>query len=201
MCTNFDECRNAIINAVDQAYPSQDQHWTMEVDVIGMSLGGLVARYAAAPSRDAKHPRQLKIARLFTISSPLGGATLAQALGFTDFHRDMQPGSKFIMTVAQSDADAKYELYEYVHLHDEVVGEQYAAIPGTRAWWLSTPPLISPHFAAMIDDRILADIARRLRGEEPFSHSPPAPLPSADYSLSRLYQVEALPESSTVARQ
>jgi hypothetical protein len=31
--------------------------------------------------------------------------------------------------------------------------------------------------AAMIDDRIWADIARRLRDEESFSNSPPAPLP------------------------
>jgi hypothetical protein len=35
----------------------------------------------------------------------------------------------------------------------------------------------SDHLTVQEDPRILADIARRLRGEEPFTHAPPAPLP------------------------
>ncbi|HEY7088844.1 MAG TPA: hypothetical protein VH518_12190 [Tepidisphaeraceae bacterium] len=177
-CTSFDECRDTIIAAVDKVRPSDDPIWTSEVDVIGLSLGGLASRYAAAPPRDASHPRRLKIARLFTISSPHTGAKLAQRISLIDFHRDMIPGSPFLTYVAAHDDEANYTLYPYTHLNDDIVGAQYAAPPGVTPWWLRGPPTFSPHLAAMLDDRILADIARRLRGEEPFTRSPAAPLPA-----------------------
>jgi hypothetical protein len=64
-----------------------------------------------------------------------------------------------------------------VHLGDEIVGQQYAALPGQTAYWLPNDSLLLPHPAAMVDDRILADIARQLRGEPGFTRPPPAPLP------------------------
>jgi hypothetical protein len=36
------------------------------------------------------------------------------------------------------------------------------------------------HIGAISDARILADIARRLRGEPPFSHLPGSPLPEIE---------------------
>src|SRR5438309_438158 len=78
LCGSFDECRQKVIDAVDRACPTGDPSFTTEVDVVGASLGGLVGRYAAAPSRDPAHPRRLTVARLFTISSPHAGATLAE---------------------------------------------------------------------------------------------------------------------------
>jgi Putative serine esterase (DUF676) len=176
-CESFTECRQKVIDAVDKACPSTDPQWTTQVDVVGASLGGLVARYAAAPSPDPAHPRRLQIARLFSISSPHSGALLAQSLGFTDYHREMRPGSPFLKTLAEEDAAATYQLYPYVHLNDHIVGDQYAAPPGRTAYWLSNGSLLPPHAAAMIDERILADIARRLRDEPSFTHFPPAPLP------------------------
>src|SRR3954471_9133351 len=128
-CGSFDECRQKVIDAVDRAFPSADPKWTTEVDVVGASLGGLVARYAAAPSDDPARPRRLKVARLFSISSPQSGATLATTLGFTQYHRDMRPGSPFLQALASHDADATYQLYPYVRLKDEIVGVQYAAPP------------------------------------------------------------------------
>jgi pimeloyl-ACP methyl ester carboxylesterase len=178
LCGSFDECRSKVIAAVDAALPTDDPNFTAEVDVLGASLGGLVARYAAAPSPDAAHPRRLRIARLFTISSPHAGATLAECVGFTSYHRDMRPDSTFLQSLARSDATAGYELHAYVRLHDEIVGERYAAPPGATPWWLPNPPLTPSHLGAMIDDRILADIARRLRNEAPFTQSPAAPLPT-----------------------
>lgn len=177
LCGSFEECRETIISAVDKASPNHDPQFTAEVDVVGASLGGLAARYAAAPSRDPTHQRRLKIVRLFTISSPHSGATLAREIGFTNFHRDMQAGSEFLNRLAMFDATATYTLYPYVHLHDEVVGEQYAAPPGVTPWWLADSGLLLPHPSAIRDPRIHADIARRLRGETPLTISPPVPLP------------------------
>jgi pimeloyl-ACP methyl ester carboxylesterase len=174
-CTSFDECRKAIIDAVDQKCPSNDPHWTPEVDVVGMSMGGLAARYAAAPG-DSLAARRLRIARLFTIASPHTGATLASA-GFTDFHRDMRAGSKFLKSLAQTDAREQYEIEPYVLLGDEIVGVQNAAPLGVTPWWLPNDSIWMSHFAALVDDRILADILKRLRGETPFTSSPPTTLP------------------------
>jgi hypothetical protein len=203
-CQSFEECRRTIVDAVDRACPPEDagSEWTVEVDVVGMSLGGLAARHAASevggaeerepsdaepttsatgPAPPPPPPRRLRIARLFTISSPHAGATLADRVALNQFHRDMRTGSEFITALARDEADGSgkggYEVYPYVLLNDKIVGEANAATAGSNPWWLSNPPLISSHFAAMVDERIFADIALRLRGEQPFSTLPRAPLP------------------------
>jgi hypothetical protein len=175
-CGSFDECCKSAIDAVQEAYPSNDPHWTTQVDVVGASLGGLVARVAAAPSTDPSRPMRLKIARLFSISSPQNGATLAR-LGFTQYHKEIRAGSSFMQALAQSDSEAIYKLFPYVCLGDELVGQTNAAPPGRLPIWLANAPLVPSHLEAMIDPRIRADIARRLRGEEPFSKLPGTPLP------------------------
>jgi hypothetical protein len=178
LCTSFDQCRQRIIAAVDAAFPSDDPRWTTEVDVVGASLGGLAARYAAAPSNDPTKLRRLRISRLFTISSPHIGAALAAKVRLIDFHRDMRPGSDFLSRVGAADTQADYLLYPYVMLGDEIVGEHFTAPLGVNPFWLPKPWLISPHFAAMIDARILGDISRRLRSEEPFTREPATELPA-----------------------
>ena len=175
---SFAECRRRIIDDVDKALPPTDPQWTQEVDVIGNSLGGLAARYAAAPSEDPAHPCRLRIARLFTVSSPLRGARLAQAIALTQFHRDMIPGSKFLQSLARTDAFATYTTISYVHLGDQTVGPPNAALPGARPYWLTDSFWIPPHMGAMYDPRILADIARRLRDEPPLTAPIPTTLPS-----------------------
>jgi hypothetical protein len=179
LCQSFHECRQKVIEAIDEALPSTDPAFTAEVDVVGASLGGLVARYCAAPSDDPAQPRRLKIARLFSISSPHSGATLANLIAITAYHRDLRPNSSFLQRLAEQDGDATYELYPYVRLHDELVGAKNAAPPGVDPFWLPNPPLTLAHLGAIIDTRILADIARRLRGEEPFTLFPATPLPAS----------------------
>jgi pimeloyl-ACP methyl ester carboxylesterase len=177
-CGSFAECRQKVLDAVEKAHPSPDPTTTIEVDVVGASLGGLVARYAAAPPPEgAASPRRLRIARLFSISSPHTGADLADAIALTQFHRDLRTNSPFLQHLAQSDPGARYELYPYVLLNDEIVGESHAAPPSQTPLWLPDSPLFPSHGGAMLDPRILADISRRLRGEMPFSHPPSAPLP------------------------
>jgi hypothetical protein len=145
---------------------------------VGASLGGLVGRYAAAPSRQGKSPRRLRIARLFTISSPHAGAKLAEAVPLTDFGHELRPGSEFLRYVAQYDASARYEIYPYVHLDDEIVGDRNAAPPGQNPYWLANAAPLPPHMGAILDERILADISRRLRGETPYTLPPAGPLPA-----------------------
>ena len=169
--TSFEECRDKVIDAVDAAFPNSDPDETTEVDVIGASLGGLVARYAAAPSLDPRRPRRLKVARLFTISSPHRGARLAQWVTLNDLQADMKPGSKFLTYLAECDDDAGYEVYPYVCRGDWIVGEEHAAPPGVRALWVAGSPwhFADGHRGSLRDARIVADIGRRLRGEEAFS--------------------------------
>ena len=173
------ECRDDIVAAADKAFPEPGTNQTAEVDVVGISMGGLAARYAALS--ETGH-RRLRIARLFTISSPLRGATLADAVPF-DGHplqSEMRTGSplyRWIDAWPQQPADL-YGVYSYVRLHDGTVGAANAAVPGVTPWWVQPPPLRAPHDGAFGDARILADIVTRLRGEPPLTRDPPAPLPT-----------------------
>jgi hypothetical protein len=177
-CQSFQRCRQRAIAAVDHAFPCSDPDFTIELDVVGMSLGGLVGRYCAAPSQDSSRPRRLKIKRLFSISSPHSGAKVANLISLTEYHRDFRPGSTFLTDLAAHDTRAEYEVYPYVLVNDDVVGDRFATPPGKDPHWLPNASFLRPHLASMTDQRILADITRRLRDEEPFSA--PTPLPRED---------------------
>lgn len=172
---NMLDCRRRLIAAVDAAFPTDDPNATVEVDVIGLSMGGLVSRYAAVP---LEGERRLRIARLFTISSPHSGAKLAQVLTWDQKVLQMREGSEFLTELATLDAQATYELYCYTRLRDDIVGERLAAPPGRIAWWVDTPAGNSAHVGAALDPRIEADILRRLRNEAAFATSPAAPVPA-----------------------
>jgi pimeloyl-ACP methyl ester carboxylesterase len=174
---SLDNCRRRVVDAVERHFPSDDPRFTREVDVVAMSMGGVVARYAAAPEPAARGKR-LRIARLFTISSPHVGAELAAlppVLG--QLQLDLRERSPFLRALARREAEADYELYPYVRLGDCIVGDTNAAPAGVTPLWLPNLPLEDAHLAAWRDPRIMADIARRLRGERPFATDPPQPLP------------------------
>ena len=172
---SFDDCRDRIVTAVEAAHPSAVAGQTVDVDVVGISMGGVAARYAAAPRPGG---RRLRIHRLFTISSPHRGAVLASSLPFDTgpLQRDLRQGSPFVRRLDEGGADP-YPVYAYVCLHDGTVGSANAAPYGQVPWWVPPIPLVSPHVSAFLDDRIRADIVRRLRGEPPLTTDPPAPLP------------------------
>jgi hypothetical protein len=184
-CITFNSCRDKVIAAVEKVYPSGDPDATVEVDVIGLSMGGMVARYAALPRENGK---RLRIARLFTISTPMRGSESADYLpawspNLKDYPviRSLRPGSDFLKLV--NAREPEYPIFSYVRLHDFYVPAENAALPGRVAWWVPTPFPGSPHEGAMFDPRILADIARRLRYETPLTLNPPARLPPAEPSL------------------
>jgi pimeloyl-ACP methyl ester carboxylesterase len=156
-----------------QRFPSDDPAWTTEVDVIGFSMGGLVARSCA---NSATGDRHLRIVRLFTVSTPHLGAVSAGGALFSSQGHDMKKGSKFL-TYLNNEVEIDYELIPYGRLCDTVVGVKNTAPPGYTPWWVSTPAFQDSHVQAIGDPRILADITLRLRGETPATISPPAPVP------------------------
>jgi hypothetical protein len=88
----------------------------------------------------------------------------------------MCPTSDFLDRLRRAKRD--YELVCYTRLDDVTVGEEFAAPDGTDIWWVPTPSGEWSHMAAFEDPRILGDIARRLRGETPWTRLPAAPLPN-----------------------
>ena len=68
----FDACRARVVEKVEARFPSANPERTVEVDVVGISMGGLAARDAAT-AREGE--RRLAVRRLFTISTPHGGAS------------------------------------------------------------------------------------------------------------------------------
>jgi hypothetical protein len=180
-CGNFDDCKRDVIAAVDKAFPSDDPIWTTEVDVIGVSMGGLVGRYSALADPFAPDGRRLKIARMFTIGTPHRGASMAGMPTFNSLQIDMRANSKFLRSLDRRERKlpkaAQYEIYPYVRLGDVIVGAENAAPEGQHPLWVPAEPLQDSHMFATMDARIIADMARRLRGEEPFAVGPPQPLP------------------------
>jgi hypothetical protein len=176
LCGTFDECRRKAIAAVDREFPGADPHWTIEVDVVGVSMGGIVARYAAFRPEKGDM-RRLRVARLFTISSPHLGADRARLPAVIQLQRDMRADSEFIRRLNRPENAPAFPVFPYVRVSDHTVGAANAAPAGTTAWWVPGVPLQPPHSGAVIDARIIADIARRLRGEMPFATDPPAPVP------------------------
>ena len=173
----FDRCRRDVVSAVEAAWPCADPGRTSEVDVVALSMGGVVARYAAIEKAGEK---RLRIHRLYTVSSPHRGAAAAMwAPPLTALHWDMREGSSFICSLeASGGCDRGYAIVPYVRLGDWMVGPEQAAPVGQIPWWVSTPWPEDAHLGAAFDPRILADIARKLRGEVGFTREPAAELPT-----------------------
>jgi hypothetical protein len=173
-CASFDECRRRVIEKVERELPSRDTRRTVEVDVVGVSMGGLVGRYAAQPSLSDK---QLRVVRLFTIATPHRGAMLGTNMYIDPLARQMRSGSSFIEQLNRPANRGSYQLVPYVWTNDNIVGAGNAAPPRRNPWWLPPVAFLAPHIGPMYDPRVIADIARRLRGEKPYTVEPPAPLP------------------------
>ena len=179
---SFEGCRRKLLERVEDRFPSDDPRWTTEVDVIGYSMGGIVARYSALPFEldpidDSEPGKRLRVARLFTIASPHRGADMAALGGLNRLAAGMQTDSPLLRLLDGALPTAEYELIPYARLGDAVVGVGNTAPPGRTPYWVSSRPLELAHVQAAYDPRILADIVRRLRGEPPLTGPVPAPLP------------------------
>ena len=189
---SFELARERIVSKVEEAFPSGDPWNTVEVDVIGISMGGLVARFAAMPAAseggDPADPegsaggepavKRLRIRTLFTLGTPHHGATRAMStLAFDGRIEDMRSGSGFLESLNKCWCDRDYELVAYTRLGDDIVGCANALDPDGRGWWLDPPVLSFSHLQMQTDPRIVCDILRRIRGEVAWTMGEPAPLP------------------------
>jgi hypothetical protein len=69
----FAMARERMIEKIESLYPSDDPLETIEVDVIGISMGGLVSRYAAAPDAEAAEDQNAVHAGLAAPRRDAGG--------------------------------------------------------------------------------------------------------------------------------
>jgi len=159
-----------VVDKIIERWPNDDPERTIEVDVVAISMGGLVARQAWASDRraDGTPRKRLHIARLFTIATPHRGACLADSLAPDTMARQMRSGSDLLKALDEADADRDFELICYARTNDAVVGALRTAPEGEAPYWVHGPWLFS-HMTVARDWRIGVDIARRLRGETPLS--------------------------------
>ncbi len=153
---------------VEELWPSDDPDWTTEVDVVAISMGGLVARLAAADPEMRGEPggKRLRIGTLYTLASPHRGARLAKTIRLDSACRSMRPGSAFLAQLDDVFADREYEVVPYAVLRDTWVGARHAAPVGQEPIWVPGRVMLSHHLVSF-NRRIHADLSRRLRGEEP----------------------------------
>ena len=144
---------------------------TVEVDVVAVSMGGLVARTAASTLIE---PPRLNIRRLFTLGTPHRGAILADKVRVDQASRDMQPGSAFLTRLDEELAANPFEIIAYAALDDWMVGATNTAPPGQDPVWFPGAPVLSHHLISR-NMPIVVDIARRLRREEPIAQPSPPP--------------------------
>ena len=167
---SIEESADWAVRKIEERWPSDDPERTVEVDVVGISMGGLVARraWASGGRADGSTRKKLRIARLFTIGTPHRGACLAETLAPDKPARQMRAGSQLLTALDLADADRDYELICYARTNDEIVGARRCAPEGESPYWVHGPWLFS-HLTIARDWRIAVDIARRLRGEAPFA--------------------------------
>lgn len=141
-----------------------------EIDVIGISMGGLVARLLASQA-GGDGP---VIRRVFTIATPHQGAVLARWIRPDRAARAMRPGSPLLRALDDRLAGQSFELVCYAQLRDWWVGATRTCPPGGCACWIDAASPIDwvlSHFTSPRRWPIMLDIARRLRGELPLARA------------------------------
>ncbi len=174
---DFESARAALIEAVVARFPNVSRGETIEVDVVGIGIGGLVARDAAI-GRPGQ-PR-LNIGTLYTISTPHKGTRVTGLPAGDARTADLRPGSAYLRNLDRNYSASDYEIIGYARLREDSMEATSAVPPNGNLWWLPAPPLEFSHVASHRDPRILADICRRIRvvSDEPaFTTVPPAPIP------------------------
>jgi pimeloyl-ACP methyl ester carboxylesterase len=164
---------DTVARAISSRFPDALADAARGIDVVGISMGGLVARRLASPTwcGTGNHP-PLNIRRLFTLSTPHQGALLARWIRPDRAASCMRPGSAYLAALDQELPRAAYELHCYAHLHDWWVGTSNTSPQGRELNWVDTGSWLDTllsHFTINRDERVLTDVALRLRGLEPLA--------------------------------
>lgn len=152
----------------------------LEVDAVGISMGGIVGRLLAAMCAGAiRSPNgtapPIRVVRLFTIGTPHRGARLARLIAPDPAARQMRAGSDFLRRLDEALPASGLEVIPYARLHDGMVGARNASPPGMDPLWRRGPRLLA-HLTITRDEAFTRDIARRLKGEATtWETSGPAP--------------------------
>ncbi|MEM1329291.1 MAG: hypothetical protein AAGG07_01890 [Planctomycetota bacterium] len=172
---DIDDIADNVVERVEREWPSEDPEWTVEVDVVAISMGGLVGRAAADdPAKRGAARKRLNAARIFTLASPNNGAKSANLLSLTPAANDMKPGSEWLAELNGRLGEQRYELIPYAQLNDVIVGARNTTPPGMDPYWTGGTAFFS-HSTISENPWVLTDIARRLRGEVPIADEPSAP--------------------------
>ncbi|MBX3387143.1 MAG: hypothetical protein KF768_11280 [Phycisphaeraceae bacterium] len=87
--STVEESRRKVVARLEERFPSDHADTTVEVDVVGFSLGGVIASYAAlepeeraaavdpSEAEGARSMKRLNVVRLFAISVPYSGSDAA----------------------------------------------------------------------------------------------------------------------------
>lgn len=137
-----------------------------EIDIIGHSMGGVIARMILGVS-GMPH-----VCRLFTLATPHRGAIIAPFAPIDRAARQLRCNSEFLNQLNARPMPPGTEVVCYARLYDWWVGAQNCAPPGHDAFWLDADTFVSRllgHFTITRDERIQADIIRRMRGEAPLA--------------------------------
>jgi hypothetical protein len=164
-----------VVTEIEARWPGTTEE-TAEVDVIGVSMGGIVAAWASLPQEmrsviDDQAPTQrLKIRHLFTFATPHRGARMAEVIALDSAASQLKSGSLLLSLIEAHERD--YELVCYAHHRDFTVGSDRTAPPGTAAF-ISDGTLLFSHHSVVENPVFLADVARRLRDEPPLLRRAP----------------------------
>jgi len=149
---------------------------TAEVDVVGISMGGLVGMLASLPEKiPAAVAQSMRVVRVFTLATPHQGARMADKFAPDQASRCLRSQGAFVR-----DLDAAWRAHSavrpvcYSRLADTWVGAQWSAPSGEQPIWTDGQWGIA-HGTVTRDPRIVLDLALRLRGEEPVGQPSAAP--------------------------